>query len=414
MWRPLTAIEQAFALSNRHYPLGIVVVLHLRNGPDRERVATSLRELQLRYEWLRASIVKESTGFCFVETDPPRSISLESVERTDRSHWQREAEVWLNQSFPEEGPALRARYLTTKDEAEGELLLAFHHSFVDSVVLRLLLDDLLNLLGELPLSSAPNPVPAGRLSPLRPGWKLASFLARQLADEWRFARQGRIRPIPGDSRNELIDLVLPLDESRRLQLAVGRKGLTLHAVLQAVILLALIRRRQIPQQGGLFRSIAFADLRPQLDPPPPPASFGCYISMLRLTLPIGPGDRLDKVARELLRRLYRSGKRGELQLFAALSKPLIQMALRLQKTRLGHTALSFMGPLDLHSRYGRVELREVSAYITNNRLGPEFSGFGKLLSGRLGLHFTYLAEETSREEAADLVADIRRQLLEFS
>ena len=90
------------------------------------------------------------------------------------------------------------------------------------------------------------------------------------------------------------------------------------------------------------------------------------------------------------------------------------MALQLQNDRIGVTALSFIGTLDLQPQYGIIGLKNVEAYITNNRLGPQFSAFGKVLFGRIGLDFTYLKEETTEEEAKHICAEVLRILDSFT
>ena len=82
--------------------------------------------------------------------------------------------------------------------------------------------------------------------------------------------------------------------------------------------------------------------------------------------------------------------------------------------RLGISALSFMGKLELDRHYGSIELRDVSTYITNNRFGPQFSAFGKILHGSIGLDFTYLPAEMSATHAAQLVQEVRQTLEEIS
>ena len=58
-----------------------------------------------------------------------------------------------------------------------------------------------------------------------------------------------------------------------------------------------------------------------------------------------------------------------------------------------------------------MHIRDVKAFITNNRYGPQISAFGKILFGRVGLDINYLEAETTQEEP-ELMAKELRKILE--
>ena len=191
------------------------------------------------------------------------------------------------------------------------------------------------------------------------------------------------------------------------------QGLSLNTVLNAAMLLAVIRSKYGKEGMKKYRTIAFANLRPFLEPVPEKSYFGRFIAMLRFTLATGPGEDLTSLASRIQSMIIKSGRRGDIYQNATLSKVLMKLALLLRSMRLSNTALSFMGKLDLQPKYGPIQLLGVEAYITNNRFGPEFSGFGKILFGRIGLDFTYLVDETSHAEAEKILFDMKKSLLAF-
>jgi hypothetical protein len=163
-----------------------------------------------------------------------------------------------------------------------------------------------------------------------------------------------------------------------------------------------------------MRAIFFADLRPSLDPPPHEAVLGCSISMLRVTVPVDPEDSLVDIARRLRREIFASGKSGEPFLAAILAKTMMQLAFRIKMGRMGNAAVSFLGKLDLQPRYGSTQLVDVHAFITNNIVGPELSGFGKLLFGRVELDLTYLSSEISSAEGRELLDEVEVSLRDLA
>jgi hypothetical protein len=419
--------EVAFTKTNGRYPLCIVVVLRVINGPEVSALRDGLTRLQERHLMLNVEIEKRRGTYWFVKMRRRRLIQLDIVERKDDLSWRQETERSLNESYSMRGPLLRVVYLPPSlPGAEAEIILVLHHGFVDSCSLRLLIHELLSLCGRQVLPASKHSTtqePDGAL--LEPrftsdfrGWRLwrrlFSFFGRQLRSEYLFQRKGVGLPIPGDSYNAVTGLSLSLDQSRKLIAALGRLGVSLNSVLSAAMLLAVVRNCHGARKEGLFRSIAFADIRDYLEEMPAESDFGSYISMLRFTLPVSTEWDLLSVARELMRQMQAAGRRGELQLFSLLSKYLVTVAMHFEQMRLGNTALSFIGKLDLQPNYGPIQLEGVQAFITNNRLGPEFSGFGKILFGRIELDFTYMPAEMDAPVARAIVRDIETLLKEIT
>lgn len=155
-----------------------------------------------------------------------------------------------------------------------------------------------------------------------------------------------------------------------------------------------------------MRAISFTELRPSLVPSPQESVLGCMISMLRVGVDVHPSDTLLDVAHRLRREIFVAGKSGEPYLMAVTAKHMTRMALRMGRSRIANSAVSFLGKLDLETQYGSTQIVDVHAFITNNFVGPELSGFAKLLFGRIEMDLTYLSSEISGEMARELLSDI--------
>jgi hypothetical protein len=414
--RTLNPIEQALTISNAAYPLCVVIVLHLEKFPDPEKLQTALRELQHRHVLLQCEICRIGGKLVFRRLQPLLPIPLEVSPHNASKGWQQLAEASLNTHFDEKGPLMKIHFL--KDAASrGEMVLTFHHAIIDGVSARLILHELLSLLGDVPLS--PRSAELVRIDgrPIRPtnlAPALWSFLGRQLNEEWVYRKKGLKKPPPVSAHNRLMSLRFSPELSRKIITACTRQRLNPNNLLLAAITLSVIKHKYAHQHSGLVRVVNFAHLGQSLSPPADPEDLGCYISMLRLTIPFSPSGDVVALAAAIRRALVQAGKKDEIRLMAWLSKYLIKMSFAFKNSRLGISALSYIDQLDLEPQYGSLRLGDVQAFITNNPLGPEFAAFGKILFGRIGLDFTYLEAETTSEQAKMMVTDIENILTRFA
>lgn len=411
--RKLSPIEQGFTISNDAYPLCVVCVLHLESGPTPEELEQAMAKLQQRHPLLQAGISKIKAKMWFTPLNPLPPLPLKIVEPTLTSNYRTITEEALNSGLNKNGPLMKCYYLFSSKEKASELIVCFHHSIVDGVAARLLLHELLSLCGRLNLPAAPPliiPEFPIRYQGLSLKKRILAFSGRQMKAEWAYQKNGTFSPIPKQSINATIGFSLSPESSRKLSVRIGRAGLSLNSVLLAAITLALIRHRHGGKDSSLVRALSFANLRSALIPALEQQELGCYISMLRLTVPIHKEQTELELAKHIRNSIYQSSRKGEIFLMSILSKYLVKMALSLGKIRLGVSALSFIGKLDLNPQYGAIQLKNVEAYISNNRYGPEFSAFGKILFGRIGLDFTYLPEEISTEQAQQMVNEIQQNL----
>ncbi len=401
--RKLSPIEEAFTISNEASPLCVVCVLHLESGLGAREVRTALDNLQPRHLLLQAGISELSGGLYFTRLEPVLPIELEVERRLGAETWRGVAERALNTTFNKRGPLMKCWFVSGAEKEKRELIVCFHHAIIDGDAARLILHELLCLCGGVEL---PGPPPFSPEAPPRPSLgRLARFASRQLLEEWKYKKGGATSPIPGHSFNAILSFRLSPALSRKLALRAGREGLSLNSVLLAAISLVVLRRRHSQSGNHLARVISFASLRPASE-----KGLGCFISMLRLTAPFSRETTAWELAMDIRRAVFSARRRGEVSIMSFLSKYLIRMALRLQNMRLGVTALSFIGKLELEPAYGPIRLDNVMAFITNNCFGPEFSAFGKILFGSIGLDFNYLTAEMSEAQAGLIVKEIREIL----
>lgn len=422
--RSLNTIEEAFTISNSFSPLYAVCILRLDKTFSVSEVKNALQKLQKRHLLLQAELKKEKSGWQFHHTETLQPISLEVLDRKTDEDWQQAAEKGLNTPFVKENSCLmRCIYVANFNEnsSKSEILMVFHHSIIDSYGARLLLHEMLCLLGKVPLLNSETATIEDNTNepPQFPvefrNWslkkKLLSFMAGQMKAEIAYMRKGLKMDIPKDSYNCIVSLRFNERESRQIKVASGRKNLSLNSLLSAAMLLA-VHREVHAADWGLMRGISFASLREGMNRPIADSELGCHISMIRFNVPIEGNSDVWSVARYLQQQMYQAGKKGDLFLNAYLSKSLMQMMLRQNFMRLSNTALSYIGPLDLKPQYSDLQVLDVHAFITNNRLGPTFSGFGKILFGQIGLDCNYLASELSSESAQKIMSHIRQIIVE--
>ena len=230
-------------------------------------------------------------------------------------------------------------------------------------------------------------------------------MRRQGADEFEYRRtiNGREAPIQPDARCRIVTRSLDVESTNDLVSRARRRRLTTNSVVGAALLRAthqhLYRYQDLP-----MRAISFADLRPSLRPTPSSDVLGCYISMLRHTILVGPDDDLWTVAQSLQEELQGSIARSEHLLSAGLAKQLITMITKTKRMRMSTTAISYAGPLLLAESYGEIEVTGVHGFVANNRLGPVASAFVKLFRGRLEWDFVFVDTDMDAK-TADHIAD---------
>lgn len=427
MERPLGNMEHALVLTDRFSPIPIVIVLRLHHAPPPTHVQKALDTLQCHHPLLRSTIVQHDKQLRFVVHAQPPRIELQIKPS---QAWQSVVNAELNRRLAEStGPLLRATYLVPPaDETNtpADLILTAHHAIMDAMSGIHFCRQLLALCteGDIAPTVLPNATTGQTLVPATEAHfpasftglgrlgHTASFLGRQLADEFRYRRATPtpLAPIEPGGQCRVLTASLPAGTTADLVHRAREKRLSLNNVLLAAILLAVYRQLHAGQHLKM-RLINFADLRPYLSPSPPADTLGCYIAMLRQTLPLAPGTDLWPLAAAVQERFYRANRRGDKYMYAVTAKQMMQMTIRFQPDRMAHAALSYAGPLEIEPAFGDTRLADIHAFIANNYLGPEYSAFARILFGELAWDIVYLDSDLD-EAMAQTIADEMIGLLE--
>jgi hypothetical protein len=428
MKRRLGKMEMAEAMTNEYFPFNAVIILSLSSSPAEETLRILLQYLQRRHPLLGVHVLKEKKCYWFVTGTP--SIPLKVLKRQNNHHWQQATEEELNDKFDMfTGPLIRFTYLKGTSSAEpSEIIITIQHSIMDAVSVVNLLQEILFVCQEVEnqgtLGNLKNLEPLPLLPPaeaffppsckgLRRKGKIFRFILRQLGDEflYRLRTAGKRKPlIVSTGKGKILPLQLSQELTDSLIKRSRRERVTLNNLLTAAFLMAahkhLYQGRPIP-----LRHINTADLRPYLIPPLDTQYFGSYFAMVRITLGMKKNPVLWEVAQEINKTVYSFLKRGDKFCTHLLSYPMMSALFRFKSFRMASTALSFTGPLLMERRYGKIEVLDLHAFVSNFGLGPEYTAMVRLFDHRIYWDFLYLDSDMDHEQAM-LIADEIRTILE--
>lgn len=428
MRRELGRFETAAALTSEHAPFNVVVGVRLAGGLDPEGLRHALDALQGLHPLLGVRIV-ERAGRRAYEGDGTPPVPLRLLPRDGEEAWREVAEEELNRRLDAaRGPLLRCALLADPagPAAPSELLLTFHHAIVDGASASALVERLLALCdpavrgaGDPALEPLPAPPPAETLFP--PAWRglrgrlrLATFVARQAADELAFRLHGgarrTARPTPPGTRAarcRILPVALGAGETAALVRATRRERMTMNAALAAAFLLAACRHLRGARVSPL-RYMTFADLRPYLRPPVPAEGLGACLAMLRHTIEVAPDDELWDLARDVSAQVAAGFRRGEKLASALLAETVMRHVLRRGSGRMAATAVSYAGPVRLGGPEGSASprVRGLHAFVSNFRLGPEYTALARLFAGELCLDILYLDSDMDEPLARAMAGDV--------
>lgn len=406
-------METAQVSTNEHFPFNAVIVLRLKNGPSAQMLRATFSALQRRHPLLRVHVRREKGRYFFV-SDGIAEIPLKEVARSGSRHWQQVAEEELNRRFDvfnvSTGPLVRGFYLTGADsKAESELVLSFQHAIMDAASAGSLLSEILSLGREIePLPLLP---PAQELFPpafkgLRRKWKSLSFFRRQLGDEFRYqlgARGGRKPPIRPTGQCKILPLKLSTGTTAALSKGCRKRRVTLNSLLTAALLMA-VHRRLYDSRALPLRHIHMADLRPYLTPPLEADHLGSYFSMMRFTVRLEENPALWELAARVNKITVAALKRGDKFCANLFSARMMAMLFRFKGFRMATTAMSYTGPVTLAQNYGKTEVQDIHAFVSNFVLGPEYTAQVRLFNGQLCWDILYLDSDMDAKQAG-IIAD---------
>jgi hypothetical protein len=200
------------------------------------------------------------------------------------------------------------------------------------------------------------------------------------------------------------------EETRQLVRRSRRERVTLNNVAGAAILLAAARKIY-EDRSVLFRNCSFGDLRPYLKPPISEENLGTFHSMMFFPLKIRSGENFWSITRKLNDLSLKAMKKGEKFVTPLMSPMLMRMFLRQRKSRMGVTAVSYSGVLDMPEDFGSIKIREVHAFITNFVVGPEYTAQVRIFNGEMYWDIVYLDCDMDQDFALEIAGEIQTILV---
>ena len=412
-------------------PLNLVVLVRLDGPAVDDLLPAALAALRERHPLLRARIVGRHgrPRFEFNDAAGPACIPLRTERSDGPSHSLAVAEAELNTSFdPAIGPLARLTCLIGPGSAT-DLILTLHHAIADGASAANLVHELLGscqarLAGAawptLASAASAAPPPLTDLLPVgMRGWrgrtKRLALVARECRDEvaYRAANRGQRRPVPGPGHAVLRPLTLDPGYTDALVSRGRRQRLTLTSVLAAGLLWQV---NAALYQGRLatMRVVIWVDLRPYLKPPVSSEKLGCYISMLRFPIRVDQRLGLTALATDVQHLIERASRRGDRLPAAQLSAAMTRVAVRWPVARLGTVALSYGAESAIRPSYGPISVREVRAFVSNNRIGAELAAVSGVSQGRLWCDLLYLDSDYGEATAASMADGLLASLHDFS
>ena len=415
--RTLAGLEQAMRITDDAAPFNVVLVLRLEGELPVATLRHALDTLQRRHRLLRARIVTEGKGYAF-HFDVTRPIPLEVSARPHHDSWIVAAEDQFQERIPlADGPLMRCRYLA--DDAGGDLIVTLHHTIVDAASARHLVGELLDLCAgvtpaHVEAQASEGAVPAHAMYPkafsgLGYARALAAFMGRQMTDELKFrwrSRGIRQAPIAATGRCCLLPIRFPAALTARLIDASRQHRVTLNAILGAGMLSA-VQRRLYPSPLVPLRHIIFADLRDRLRTPLAPATLGCLLTMFRFTVMVPREGDFWGIARDIQDATALAARTGERFLAYSMSPGMMKMIFKLKAFRMGATALSYSGPVELPASSGSFRVTGLHAFAANMTLGPEYTALVRLFRGELWWDIMYMDSDMDQATARQIASDMQ-------
>jgi len=421
--RRLRGVEHALIVEGRASPLNLVVLVGLDGSSLDTVLPAVLARLQARHPLLRTRILGADRRPRFSVEDASRDtrpIPLRTM-KVDETEIRGLVEEEMNTGFDEASPPLARALYARGSGSQAWLILTLLHCTCDGVSAGRLVDELLEgcrrELEERPVDDLPDsydlPSPLTDLLPpeergVAGAGKRGAFAMRELAEELRYRRPpsaaGRPLPPAGHARTLMLSLTRP--ETEDLVAWCRDERLTLTSVLNAALLHETVRHLYAGRPVKM-RAVVWVDLRPHLTPPPAPHALACYISMLRIVLRVDTSDSVAALGRRLQERTSAGVRRGDRVSAAVLSPGASWAMARTRSMRLGTTALSYGGADPVAATYGTIEVREVRAFVPDNRRGAQLALVAGLRDGAIWCNLLYLDSEVEETTAEIVAAGLR-------
>lgn len=435
--RSLVAAERAIFTASRLSPLNLVVLVRLAGPAVDGLLPRALAAVSERHPLLRARIVGSPGRPRFEIVSPaagrdePTPIPLQTLRANDSEHAFAVAEAEMNTPFDPAADPLARLTCMTGPGPDTDLIFTLHHAIADGASAANLVHELLDwcrsaLSGEAAPPSvravgvpASMPPPLTDLLPARmrglPGaCRRLTLAGREGRDEiaYRLHTRGRRRPVPAAGRAACRPVALDRGDTAALISQGRRQRFTLTSLMAA----GLLWQASTVLYGGrpgTMRAVIWVDLRPYLDPPVGGETLGCYISLLRFPIRVDQRRGFPALATGVQRAIERASRRGDRLPAAQLSAAMTRFAVRWPVARLGTVALSHAETSAIRPAYGPLVVREVRAFVSNNRIGAELAAASGVRQGRLWCDLLYLDSDYGETTAAALGDGLLSTLREY-
>ena len=299
--------------------------------------------------------------------------------------------------------------------------MTFHHAIVDAPSAGAMVKELLTFLGQEEavvladgeVQSYPPLRPAEHYFPkefrgVRLALKNLSYMNRQMGDEALFRLRSRGRrkaPIHEMGHCKILPLQIPKEASDALAKHARKRRLTINSLFAAAMLKA-IHKHLYNEEPQPLRHFSIANLRPYSDPPLPGDFLGGYFAMMRFTLQMDKTEGIWQLARRVNDEVYRMAKRGDKYCANVLGVHMMKALFKFKSFRMGTSALSYTGSLDLDNQYGAIQVKRIHAFVSNFPLGPEFTAQARLFNGEFYWDILYLDSDMNRQKAEAITGEL--------
>lgn len=420
MKRKLGNFETAEVITNQHFPFNAIGVFKLSGDLSEDTLRKAIDQLSHRHPLLKVQVKQEKKHFYFETNGKP--IPLDTRKRGSEDQWLTVVEEELNRKLDiENDQGLRLIYLVPEDNSyERELIVTFQHAIVDSASGVQLVHELLTLCQTIeeggdvgtmePLSLMPyseSMFPPAYQGLMRK-WRLFKFMLHQMRNEFAYRRAVRKRrkaPVILDGKCRVFSLKLPEELTSELFKKTRRKRVTINNLFNAAMLMAA-QKHLYNGKARRLRNYNFANLRPYLVPPMEPQFMGSYFALLPFDAPVPENSEVWDLADNVNKILYGGLKRGDKFCFSILSPMFMRMAFKKKNMRMGDTAMSYIGNIDISNQYGQIHIHDVHAFVSNFGLGPEYTCHVRLFDKTFYWDVVYLDSDMNEEKARIITREI--------
>ena len=211
---------------------------------------------------------------------------------------------------------------------------------------------------------------------------------------------------------KIIPMILSEETTTLLWKQARKTRITIKNIFDAALLM-VIHKHLYNKTLMPLRFFTFADLRPFMKPPLSASIIGSYFSTLRFITNMSKTQSLTDLARLIQKQVYTSLKRGD-KFAAHLQSPgMIKAMLRFKSFRMGNTAVSYIGQINIKPSYGNIKINHIHVFSSNFVLGPEYTAQIRLFKDRFYWDILYLDSDMDEDKAKIIADEIKEVLKKF-